>query len=913
MIPFPAKDISLRKRILVPLFFASSVLLGFVGYLTNQQIKEQLRENVSLRSQLAANSVSYAIDTVTTQGALHRYVSSIGAQPEVEVLVVAGGKPLRVIATTRHKWRDKLVEDIDDHFVREELIQASNAKSSKRFIDKETQKSFYTEPTPMGMLAPNEGLGSDGAILVALSHQYFNQQLTSQVISKLFYYGLSIILITAITYFLLSTRVLKPIFSIARAVDQPHQNTPPKISRDLFPDEIGGLAKALEDAFEKKIESNRQANAYANALKFQKNALDQHAIVSEADAKGRITYANNNFCKISGFSREELTGQDHRILNSGYHVENYFKSMYQSLQTEGHWRGEIRNKAKDGSLYWVNSSIIAFKNDKEEIERYVSIREDITLRKQAELELIQAHEKIAQSLESENAARLEAERATLAKSQFLATMSHEIRTPMNGLIGVLHLLEDGLSAEKSKLINTAQNSAEDLLVLINDILDFSKIEAGKMDLEHLVFDACELVEEVCELHAATAHEKGLEIASVCHPQRCFRTMGDPHRIRQIASNLVGNAIKFTQEGEVAVELRFSGTNDEISALRFEVRDTGIGVAKETQEQLFTSFSQANRSTTRKFGGTGLGLSICKSLVELMGGQIGVHSEPGNGSTFWFEIPFEAATSPQPKQASLDLSGKRALIIDSNASVRKQIGNWLTHWNCDVADSAIYTEETICENARSYDFVFIDERRLAVHQNEWETAIKDEGAFGRATPILLHRYSESLLKGELTNACSHIRKPISVSQLRESLQESKTIKATEPKIEAPKENYHSKRVLLVDDNLTNRMIATELFKKLHGIQPDTANDGIEALRMLRKDAYDLVFMDCMMPEMDGYDATRALRNGDAGEQNQNAPVIALTANAMSGDREKCEASGMSDYLTKPIRPKAITDVLKRWLN
>lgn len=771
---------SLRRRIVVPLFFSSGALLAALTYLTNAQVKDQLAERVALRSQLAANSVSYAIDTVTSQGALLRYVSSIGAQPEIEKIIVVGSNPLRVLASTQHKWRGALVEEIDDPLIRMKLKRAVKSKASEHHLNEGSSEAIYTEPAPMGLLAPGDGLGSDGAILVVLGLQYFHDQLNNQLMNMIALGAALLILLTAIAYWLLSHQALAPIRSIINAVDQRDKDTAFRVPRSVASDEIGHLARILEDAFDK-------------------------------------------------------------------------------------------------------------------IER---------------------------SLKSENAARLEAERATLAKSQFLATMSHEIRTPMNGLIGVLHLLESDMPEGKRSLIETAQNSADDLLVLINDVLDFSKIEAGKMTLEQSEYDVLQLLEEISELHAPSALRKGLEFVCVSQPANSHRAVGDPHRIRQIISNLIGNAVKFTTEGEIVVRLEFPTDDEKPDTIRFEVEDTGIGIPEESRKTLFKSFSQVNSSTTRKFGGTGLGLAICKNLVQLMGGEIDVESAEGQGSTFSFEIPRNRYSRENPNEDWLiPIERMRVLIVEPNPILRQNLSRWFTHWNC-VSTEASDLEEALNHvsalgpnSGEDYQFILIDQSKRYLDRRRVTEALGEAPIIAKAKTISLHRCNVKF--DALPEEAGHyrLRKPVRMGELRKIIfGDTERINAhNSQKPNTINESYEGLRSLIVDDNVVNRKIASKLLKRKHGFVSDQAGNGVEAIDGIRANDYDIVFMDCMMPKMDGYDATKAIRSGEAGDLKRDIPIIALTANAMSGDREKCIASGMSDYLSKPIQPREVANILAKWVN
>lgn len=907
---------SLKTRILIPLFIVCGVLFALLIFFDRGQAERQMIDNVDRHARLVANSLVYATDTVSTKGALHRYVSAISAQNEIDSIFIAGGDPLEILACSENKYMGRSVVDIDDSDVSDELQSSLANKSSRFHIIQPEKIAVYSEPISLGHLAPGDGLGTRGTIVIVFNLQHFQTELNAQFLQSITWKGVVLILTILIAYALVVSRVYQPIRSIIRGVNGIDDGKFMSVSGSLVNDEIGYLARILEESFLKESDSGRQAKFFAKNLKFQKDALDSHGIVSEANAKGKITYANELFCKISGYDREELLQQDHRILKSGYHPKSFFTSMYDSLAKNGVWKGEICNRAKDGSNYWVDSTIVAFRKENNEIERYVSIRTDITYRKEAELELVRANKKVEVSLKSENAARLEAEKANLAKSQFLATMSHEIRTPMNGMIGVLHLLEQGLPASKRKLLKTAKNSADDLLVLINDILDFSKIEAGKMTIEHVSFDALELVEDVCDIHAAPASEKGVELIVRSQPRASHFAVGDPHRLRQIVSNLVSNAIKFTEKGEVTVFLNFQNSASGDTCLRVEVVDSGIGVSEEAMDALFETFSQANSSTTRKFGGTGLGLAICKKLVELMGGEIGVESTPGEGATFWFQVPQGAVQiRDEAVTEKYDASGKSVLLVSSNASIRSHLSDWLTFWGCRVFEVNTFQELDIPllveggGQSNRIDFAIIEEMVEGVNwAEEYQDLVSTcDLSVGE---ILVLRNSGGLPVEDRAKRISSLIKPVRVASLldriKDSSEECETVE-----VGVDVESFDWLRVLVVDDNSVNRMVAGSLIKQRHGIDADLAENGVDAIDQLKKGEYDIVFMDCMMPVMDGYDATRKIREGAAGEAHRTIPIVALTANAMSGDNDLCKECGMSDYITKPIEPSDVQSIFKKW--
>jgi PAS domain S-box-containing protein len=641
-------------------------------------------------------------------------------------------------------------------------------------------------------------------------------------------------------------------------------------------------------------------------LERQKYALDEHAIVSITDKTGEILYVNQKFCNISGYTSEELIGQDHRILNSSFHPKEFFCEMWVTISSGKTWNAKICNRTKSGNLYWVQSTIMPFLDKNGQIQQFISIRTDITQQKELEDAAIRSKEwqktilnilgdgvytldsegrltymnvkaeallgwyqeevfgkvlhnlihyqtaegkpwtyeecpislfmnrketfqseteiffhkngkpipvslisvplldnetvvgsvvcfhdiSVQQQIEQElRNAKDSAEKASRLKSDFLSTMSHEIRTPMNGIIGMTDLLLDTkLDGEQLEFTTIVKSSANALLNIINDILDFSKIEADQLTIEQIAFSLPQIIKESTSIIVNRATEKGLTITSLVDSELPPTLLGDPTRLRQILLNFLSNAVKFTAKGNVTIRARFLGTNDTIARIRLEVTDEGIGISEEALTRLFQPFSQADNSTTRKYGGTGLGLSICKRLVKLMDGRIGVESVENEGSTFWMELPFE--------------------IVTSLATVVPKINV--------------------------------------------------------------------------------------------------------PKIASP--NKRNFNLLLIEDNAINQNIAVRLLGKMGYNNVDVATNGKEGFDMVQKNHhYDLVLMDCQMPVMDGYEATRAIRVYESESNLPFLPIIAMTANAMKGDKERCIMAGMDDYVAKPINPDVLGNILRNWLS
>jgi two-component system sensor histidine kinase/response regulator len=658
------------------------------------------------------------------------------------------------------------------------------------------------------------------------------------------------------------------------------------------------------------------------------------------DDRGRLTYWNHAAERIFGHASAEALGRNlHDLIAPQRYHEAYHAAFPVFLRSgQGAAIGqtlELQGLRKDGVEISVALSLSAV-----QIKgswHAVGILRDITKQKIAENELYnllneleQANNQLEAANQRANQLAVEAQAANIAKSQFLANMSHEIRTPMNGVIGMIELLtRTDLSPEQRRYAETVRLSGEALLNLINDILDFSKIEADMLELEVLDFNLRVTVEDAAELLAMRAHEKNLEFISRVDPEVCTFLKGDPGRLRQILINLGSNAIKFTARGEVIIEVRLESEDAERIKIRVEVRDTGIGIPADKIGLLFSAFQQVDASTTRRFGGTGLGLAISKRLVEAMGGEIGSESVEGRGSTFWFTADF----GKQPRCdrgigiGLAKIHGVRVLAVDDNATNRlvlsEQLASWgARHAEAESASQALDMLRTARTQGDPFRIAILDMQMPETDGESLGKSIKADPELGDTILVMMTSMGRrgDAKRLEAIGFAAYLTKPVKQSQLYDCLATvigAAVTGAGAPEVALVTRHTISEvrrlkaRILLVEDNLTNQQVALGILEKL-GFRADAVGNGREAIKALETAAYDLVFMDVQMPVMDGFEATGAIRSRQTAVPDPKIPIIAMTAHAVKGDRERCIEAGMDDYIPKPITPKAMAAALDKWL-
>ena len=638
----------------------------------------------------------------------------------------------------------------------------------------------------------------------------------------------------------------------------------------------------------------------------------------ELDVATREMWVSPRFAEMFGFEQQEFLGGRQTffdILHTDY-VARLRGAIERSI-----WEGvpvdvEVRAKTRAGEMRWYRVRGALERDSAGQPATVSGSQRDITERQQYALALLEATETAAA--------------ANKAKSQFLANMSHEIRTPMNGVIGMIELLlETPLNPLQLDYAETVRDSASALLTVINDILDFSKVEAGKLDLEMLDMDIRDTVEDAARLLAIQAHAKGLEVIALIDPGLPALVRGDAGRLRQILLNLGGNAVKFTQKGEVSIECKVAHKDEKGVVVRCEVRDTGMGIPAARVDALFTAFTQVDASTTRRFGGTGLGLSIVKRLVELMGGEVGVSSTEGAGSTFWFTARFGMAhETAKPRPAPpMALRGQRIIVVDDNMTNRKVLMGQLSLCGMDAvcassADEALSLMRHAAAAGRAFEVALLDHQMPGCNGATLGKTIHTEEALRGARLILLTssgQRGDARLFSDLGFA-AYLLKPVTHRDLTDCLtmvlgtQAEGWRMATQPIVTChalrSQRVRETHRILLAEDNPVNQKVACRILEKL-GLRVDVAADGQAAFDAWQSGRYDLILMDCQMPVMDGYETTRKIRVQESGTKH--IPIIALTAHAMKGADNECRAAGMDDYLSKPIDRGQLQQALSRWLN
>ncbi len=642
--------------------------------------------------------------------------------------------------------------------------------------------------------------------------------------------------------------------------------------------------------------------------------------IAITNSEGLFTFLNDSHAKMHGFEKiEDLISKSWSEIVPPDQRKRFDDRIFPSLHEKNRWIGDILAKGPDDSVSPQEISLTLMPDGD-----IIWICRDISDRVRAQAELRYAKEEAEElndqlniAISKANQAALEAELANQAKSEFLASMSHEIRTPMNAVIGMTSILMDTeVSDEQREYLRTIHTSGDTLLVLINDILDFSKIESGRMDMEESPFDVRSCVEEAIELLSEKAGSKNLELAYRATPRVPYTIIGDITRLRQILVNLLGNAIKFTDTGEITVSIDSEKLDSGQEKLTFRIKDTGIGIPSDKQSMLFQSFTQVDSSTTRKYGGTGLGLAISRRLSELMGGEMWVESEEGQGSTFGFTLvaPEGEAigySAEKEEQILQSLAGKRILLVEDNLAVGAILDAYFQDWKLDATIcSSPDQAKSLFSQKDGFDLVIVDHSLPGESADDLATDLKQAKSDRKVGFTLLCPFGGQRDEKVWSSTVAKPVKPYSLlAALNRAMESSPSTRVERRRKESEKAKLGKRfplRILMAEDNTVNQKVAALMLKK-HGYQADIANNGLEVLEALDRQDYDVILMDIQMPEMDGYESTGAVRSRCS---NPSYPwIIALTANAMQGDREKALAKGMNDYLPKPLKPDALGKALE----
>ncbi|MBF0546249.1 MAG: response regulator [Candidatus Riflebacteria bacterium] len=671
----------------------------------------------------------------------------------------------------------------------------------------------------------------------------------------------------------------------------------------------------MEDCNPQKEHSDAMLQSERLFLRRLINSIPHLICIKDLD--GHFVFVNRAIADFFGVNANEMldkTDEDFEFLIVDEKEKNTLKHPREIIKgKQAHFIPEIQLVDHQKKEYWFSVAEIPLIAEDGSCNQLLMLFTDITVRKAIEIDLIQS--------------RQAAEASNRAKSNFLANMSHEIRTPMNGVIGMVGVLLDmPLTLEQRRYTEIIRSSGESLLSLINDILDFSKIEARKLDLEILDFDLRTTIEETAELLSIKSNDKKLELICIVDLNIPPFVRGDPGRLRQIIMNLAGNAIKFTQKGEVAIRATLENEESDQITVRFSITDTGIGIPENKQNSLFNPFTQLESSISREYGGTGLGLAISKQLSEMMGGQIGVKSELGKGSNFWFTTVLKKQTTPVVSEFEDfgDLKNLKVLIVDDNDTNRSLLKMLLSSWGCRFEETsegfpALEMLRTAVKDKDPFQMIVLDSQMPGLDGISLGQEIKKDSLISKTDMILMTSLGQRVNVQNLEGIgfTSYLSKPVRQGKLRECMKitigpRSKPKWSPEITKQTIADSVKKRvRILLAEDNPVNQQVAMAILKK-QGYRSDAVGNGREAVKALQDISYDIVFMDCQMPEMDGFEATKIIRSKNSTVKKPNIPIIAMTANAMVGDKEKCIEAGMDDYLSKPVRPQELAAILEKWL-
>jgi PAS domain S-box-containing protein len=783
-----------------------------------------------------------------------------------------------------------------------------------------------------------------GVTLSIISYFSFVEHYNKEIFEKFVLITIiKVVLITLTAYFLIKKIVVERIKIFQGVIEKRGMGEKNNIVTVKGEDELSDFSFVFNQLIEGQDQYEYSLNLAKNELKAANEFISIGVSASKVAlwdwslTENKIWYSPF-FKEMLGYAEDELPN-DLSTLDKIMHVDDKKDAdarMKHSIKTGADYEKIVRLNHKNGDFrYIICRAKIVFENGK--AVRVIGSHTDITELQQA-IETTEVYTKMLekQAIELEKSKSM-AESATRMKSEFLANMSHEIRTPMNGIMGMANLLgKSNLEPEQRTYVKTIIQSSENLLEIVNDILDFSKIEAGKVVLEYIPFDMQSLVEDLADLIAYKAHEKKLELIVRFAPETPRNVIGDPGRIRQIFLNLISNSIKFTSDGHISIDVRLGKIDGDYAIIRCSVKDTGIGIPKDKLEKIFNKFDQADNSTTRKYGGTGLGLAICREIATMMGGEVGVYSTVGAGSNFWFTVKLKIDRNAKSK-IDYDFSilkNANILVLDDNVTSQNVLLEQIESYGAKYfsassvrAVSQIITDldnvseklsaAFICLSYTASDSPFELAKMLkakypdialiyisAMPFKGERQEVENNGFKGYFT-MPLHFDALKIGLTKLLNAVVNkdLMPFVTVHTYKEEISVVKTI--------GKDKEIKNREVLVVDDNEINRLVVSKMLEKFE-VRIQTANDGGEAVGLIKRKKFDVIFMDCQMPNMDGYEATKVIREVEKANRQNRTPIVALTAHAAKGDEEKCLAADMDDYLAKPVKIEEIEAKLYKWL-
>jgi PAS domain S-box-containing protein len=921
---------SLAWKLTRPAIGISLVLMTFFYLLIGTQFDRLVYSNVENVSKNLFDTITTAAEVGSELSNINRAVSAMSAERSVLKLSMIRQSDRTIVADTLQAARHKIVNQGYSDLELSLFLSLEN-QNSKTVV----KKNLFAATKTVLLIDPDVNRLRPYVLFLIYDLSYLKEEVRIDLLVQLGWFGAGILCLVLALINIQRKLLLKPIQELTRTVIDGKK----LVSNTLIERQKNDELALLATYYNAYIERERQQEKALKTAREHVDGITEKApvLLAYLDKDNNYQYVNKGYEKLLKVKSTDIVGQ-HLSTFTDEMRHHHFKEMMVKLESGQSQSFEFESKLVQGERIHLRATYTPHIGEQGDYLGFYSCIEDLSQVKKNELKLIEYAEQMefkSWALEEE---KEKAESAMVAKSHFLASMSHEIRTPMNGVLGMLDLLlRTEMTQEQVHKASLAYTSGEALLTIINDILDFSKIESGKIELDIIDFDIRTLLEDLVESLAPQAQAKNLEFILNTSQLVASRVCSDPGRIRQIMVNLIGNAIKFTEFGEVIVTAKLEAKDDQTQVLKCTITDTGIGMDDEQQALVFDSFSQADVTTTRKYGGTGLGLAIAKKLCVLMGGSVSVESQLGNGSSFEFNINVGMSSELDAVVVPQEIQSTPILIVDDNKTNRQVLTEQLSLWGAAV--TAVSSGEAaldLLSEDSNYKVAFLDMQMPRMDGAELARKIRARSELDGLKLIMMTSMADRGDAKFFANLgfSAYFPKPTTTSDLLASLnivleggeiERNATPLITRHYIRELKDDRRrnttyewpdSMRILLVEDVHVNQVLMKGFLKKLK-LNCDVASDGEEALASLRNAnesyPYSVVFMDCQMPIMDGFETTEKIRSGAAGDYYKNVTIVAMTANAMQGDREKCIEAGMDDYLSKPVSLHDIGEKLDQWVN